>query len=221
MEKRVKIVCQNIQGTMEVAWGTSLAEVAAQIGNEKGHPYLAAYVNNSIRELDYRIADPVSVKFIDITHFAGMRVYQRTLFITLHKAVHDLYPDHTFKITQSVSRGFYCEIEGIVSTPEVVASIKRRMDELIAANLPIVRHKMLHDEAIATYRNLGFEDKIEILSSRPPSTLRSTRLTIWQATSTVFWPPRRATCTSTTWPFTTMASTLPYPSAPPPTSWSQ
>ena len=57
--------------------------------------------------------------------------------------------------------------EGIVSTPEVVASIKRRMDELIAANLPIVRHKMLHDEAIETYRNLGFEDKIEILSSRP------------------------------------------------------
>ena len=167
MDKRVKIVCQNIQGTLEVAWGTSLAEVAAQIGNENGHPYLAAYVNNSIRELDYKIADPVSVKFIDITHFAGMRVYQRTLFITLHKAVHDLYPDHTFKITQSVSRGFYCEIEGIVSTPEVVASIKRRMDELIAANLPIVRHKMLHDEAIETYRNLGFEDKIEILSSRP------------------------------------------------------
>ena len=161
MNNNVKIVCQNIQGTLSVACGTTLGQVAAQIGNEKGHPYLAAYVNNSIRELDYKIFEPVSVKFVDITHFEGMRVYQRTLFITLHKAVHDLYPNHTFKITQSVSRGFYCEIEGLHSSPEMVASIKRRMDELIAANLPIVRHKMLHEEALATYRNLGFEDKVQ------------------------------------------------------------
>lgn len=167
MIDKVKIVCENIGSTLEVEWGTTLGAIAQGLRSESGHPFLAAYVNNSIRELDARIIEPSSVRFIDITHFEGSRVYQRTLFLALHKAVRDLYPQGRFRITHSVSRGFYCEIEGVTSTPEIVAAIKQRLDEIIAADLPIVRHKLLKDEVLDIYRRLGFQDKIDIISSRP------------------------------------------------------
>ncbi len=167
MNTFVRVVCENTNTTLSVEWGSTLGALAQSVRTPESLPFLAAYVNNSIRELDYRIAEPVTVKFIDISHFEGVRVYQRTLFLTLHKAVHDLYPDHRFRITQSVSRGFYCEIEGVEITPEVIGAIKARMDALIAAKLPIVRHKLLREEVIDIYRNLGFEDKVAILTSRP------------------------------------------------------
>ncbi len=165
--EKIKIVCENIGSTMEVEWGTTLATIARGLKSESGHPFLAAYVNNSIRELDARIGEPVSIRFIDITHFEGERVYQRTLFLALHKAVRELYPERRFRITHSISRGFYCEIDGITSSEEVVAQIKERLDAIIAADLPIVRHKLPKDEVLDIYRKLGFEDKVEIISARP------------------------------------------------------
>ncbi|MBR7102863.1 MAG: nucleoside kinase, partial [Tidjanibacter sp.] len=164
----IKIICANCASEIFVDWGTRLTDVAKMITNPtKERPWLAAYVNNSIRELDYRICEPVTVKFIDITHFEGMRVYQRTLFMTLHKAVHDLYPDNRFRIKHSLSKGFYCELEGITPTEEVAAKVRARVDELIAQDIPIVRNKMLKEEAIGIYQNLGFEDKVSIINSRP------------------------------------------------------
>ena len=166
--EHIKIVCKNCNSELFVDWGTRLKDVAKMIATpDKKEPGLAAYVNNSIRELDYRICEPVTVKFIDITHFEGIRVYQRTLFMILHKAVHDLYPDNRFRIKHSLSKGFYCELEGITPSEEVAARVRERVDELIAQNIPIVRNKMLKEEAIEIYRQLGFEDKIAIINSRP------------------------------------------------------
>ena len=166
--EHIKIVCKNCNSELFVDWGTRLKDVAKMIATpDRKEPWLAAYVNNSIRELDYRICEPVTVKFIDITHFEGIRVYQRTLFMILHKAVHDLYPDNRFRIKHSLSKGFYCELEGITPSEEVAARVRERVDELIAQNIPIVRNKMLKEEAIEIYRQLGFEDKIAIINSRP------------------------------------------------------
>ena len=166
--EHIKIVCENCNSELFVDWGTRLKDVAKMIATpDRKEPWLAAYVNNSIRELDYRICEPVTVKFIDITHFEGIRVYQRTLFMILHKAVHDLYPDNRFRIKHSLSKGFYCELEGITPSEEIAARVRERVDELIAQNIPIVRNKMLKEEAIEIYRQLGFEDKIAIINSRP------------------------------------------------------
>ena len=166
--EHIKIVCKNCNSELFVDWGTRLKDVAKMIATpDRKEPWLAAYVNNSIRELDYRICEPVTVKFIDITNFEGIRVYQRTLFMILHKAVHDLYPDNRFRIKHSLSKGFYCELEGITPSEEVAARVRERVDELIAQNIPIVRNKMLKEEAIEIYRQLGFEDKIAIINSRP------------------------------------------------------
>ena len=163
----IDIVCENSDATLTVEWGTTLRDVVNMLPKPE-RPYLAAYVNNSIKELDYRVYRPVSVRFIDITHFEGTRVYQRTLFFTLQKAVHDLFPDKRFSIPHSVSKGFYCEIEGMDRiAPDDIDRLKARMDELIRQDIPIVRRKVRTEEAREAYARLGYDDKITLLDSCP------------------------------------------------------
>ena len=168
MTETVKVICENNGCQLHVNMGTPLLEVMKMLSLHNDHPFLAAYVNNKIKELDYRIYCPLSVRFIDITHYEGMRVYQRTLFFTLSKAVYDLYPERKFRIKHSVSKGFYCEIEGMddIHQSEIDA-IKSRMNELVAQDIPIVRQRVLAQEAEEMYRRLGFEDKIALLHTRP------------------------------------------------------
>ena len=168
MTETVKVICENNGCQLHVNMGTPLLEVMKMLSLHNDHPFLAAYVNNKIKELDYRIYCPLSVRFIDITHYEGMRVYQRTLFFTLSKAVYDLYPERKFRIKHSVSKGFYCEIEGMDDIPQSeIDAIKSRMNELVAQDIPIVRQRVLTQEAEEMYRRLGFEDKIALLHTRP------------------------------------------------------
>ena len=133
------------------------------------HPFLAAYVNNRIKELNYRIYKPVTVRFIDITSFEGIRVYQRTISFILQKAVRELFPDRTLYIRHSLgASGFYCEISGFGPIPaEHLDAIKARMRGIIDRNLPIQGVKMLTDTARKIYEGFGMTDKIALLDSRP------------------------------------------------------
>ena len=81
----VKVICQNTSSVIEVEAGTSLLELERKLGIEGKYPFLAAYVNNRIKELNYKIFKPLAVRFIDITHFEGYRVYQRTISFIVHK----------------------------------------------------------------------------------------------------------------------------------------
>ena len=164
----IKIICENCGSELLVNMGTSLSEVIDMLALKNDHPFLAAYVNNRVKELSYKIYTPISIRFIDITHFEGTRVYQRTLFFIMQKAVHDLYPDAAFSIKHSVSKGFYCEIacHDQLSADEVEC-IKARMDDIIDQDIPIVRERVLSSEAEEIYAQLGFEDKIALLHTRP------------------------------------------------------
>ena len=98
MSDTLPVICENAGRTIEVAMGTTLLEVERQLRLDGPHPFLAAYVNNRIKELNYRIYKPVTVRFIDITSFEGIRVYQRTISFILQKAVRELFPDRTLYI---------------------------------------------------------------------------------------------------------------------------
>lgn len=163
----INVRCENNNSDIMVEWGTRLDAIVEMLP-ESPYQYLAAYVNNTIKELDYKIYEPVSINFIDITHFEGIRVYERTLFFTVQKAVHDLFPGRRFRIPHSVSKGFYCEIDGMDEvSQEDVNRLKERVDALIAQNIPVVRRKVLATEAKEVYARMGLYDKISLIDTRP------------------------------------------------------
>lgn len=168
MSDTIQVVCDNLGETLSVPMGTPLLELAGRI--EPGaYPFLAAMVNNRIKELNYKLYTSVSVRFVDITSFEGIRVYQRTAWFLLQKAVRDLYPDKTLHIRHSMGQsGFYCEVDGIETfDTEQTSAIRRRMQELVEADLPITRQKMLTSQVRARYAEQGFDDKIALLDTRP------------------------------------------------------
>lgn len=168
MVDTIQVVCENLHSTLCVAMGTPLAALARQV-TPGPHPFLAAYVNNRIRELNYKIYTPVTIRFVDITSFAGIRVYQRTSWFLLQKAVHDLYPGHTLRIRHSMGQsGFYCEIDGIDAlTKQAAEKLEAHMRELVARDLPILRSRVLTSEVRSRYAAYGFDDKIALLDTRP------------------------------------------------------
>ena len=113
MADSIKVICDNLGGPIRVAMGTPLSDVAARLTPGR-YPFLAAFVNNRIKEFNYKIYTPVTVRFVDITDFAGIRVYQRTSWFILQKAARTLFPGHTLHIRHSMGQsGFYCELEGL------------------------------------------------------------------------------------------------------------
>lgn len=137
MSDTIKIICDNLGGELEVPMGTTLQKIAERLTPGK-YPFLAAFVNNRIKELNYRIYTPVTIRFVDITSFEGIRVYQRTAWFILQKAVRDLYPDRTLHIRHSLGQsGVYCEIEGIDEfSREETDALKARMRRSWPATCP-------------------------------------------------------------------------------------
>ena len=168
MYEKIAVHCQNTGSTFEVEAGTPLHVLAARIPQDV-RPYPAATVNNRIKELDYRIYKPVTVRFITADSFQGVRVLQRTAWFVLQKSVRDLWPGLTLHIRHSLGRnGFYCETDG--HTPFTAAecdALAARMRELIAADRPIGRCKLPTDEVRSRFEALGYQDKIDLLETRP------------------------------------------------------
>ena len=164
----IKVICENLGIEVDVPMGTPLLEVAKRLTPGR-YPFLAAFVNNRLKELNYKIYAPVTIRFVDITSFAGIRVYQRTAWFVLQKAVRDLYPGQTLHIRHSMGQsGFYCEIDGIDEfTAEDAVRLQGRMRELAVRNLPITRERMLTSEVRARYAEEGFTDKVALLDTRP------------------------------------------------------
>ena len=168
MLDRIKVLCQNTSEEVEVEMGVALSEVLSQLNIKGKYPILAVYVNNRLKELDYRIFKPALVRFVDITHFEGYRVYQRTISFILHKAVWDLYRDRKFFIRHSLGRGFYCEFDNCdMVTDQEIEALRKRMQEIIDSRYPIRRMSLLTSEVNGIYERFGFDDKVALLNTRP------------------------------------------------------
>ena len=168
MQDKVKVICQNNSAQIEVELGTSLLELLSQLSYQGEYPILAAYVNNRLKELNYRIFKPMVVRFIDITHFEGYRVYQRTITFILQKAVKDLYDERKFYVRHSLGRGLYCEFaDGEQLTDEGVEALRTRMQEIIDSRYTITRSRQLTSEISEIYKQHGYDDKVALINTRP------------------------------------------------------
>ena len=169
MSDLIQVICDNVDRTVEVPAGITLLELCEQLQVKGPYRFLAAYVNNRIKELNFRIYTPSTVRFFDMTSFEGIRVYQRTISFILQKAVFDLFPNNPLHIRHSMgASGFYCEITGLDPIPEQhLEAIREQMHRLIELDIPIRSGKMLTSTVRKIYEGFGMDDKIALLDSRP------------------------------------------------------
>ncbi len=167
--KEFAVYCQNTQTEKKYPFGTTLADIIEDQKIDIGEDILGAMVNNTLKELDYILYKPKTVNFIGYTHPDGQRMYMRSLSMVLFKAVVDLYPDFKLKIEHTVSKGLYCELEGMTpedNHEEVVEKLHRRMQEIIQKDIPFEREEIRTEVALRIFEEFGLEDKCTLMRTR-------------------------------------------------------
>ena len=166
MRQVLHIRCKNNKKTQEVPIGSTLSDIYKQINLQLPYGPVSAKVNNKVEGLHYRVYHNKDVEFLDLHSPSGIRTYTRSLFLVLCKAVYDLYAGSKVVIDIPVSNGYYCNLQlGHEITAEDVDRIRRRMQEIIDAKMPIQRYEATTDEAIKMFSDLGDMQKAKLLKS--------------------------------------------------------
>lgn len=165
----IEVICENTARRYSVLPGMTLLEFCKSQQIDLPYPVLGAMVNHRLRDLRLRLLIPVTVEFIDITHAAGIRMYTRSLFFLLQRAVREVMPSCRLRVSHSVSRGYYCVISGYEQPIEypLIFSILEKMREFIGRDLPFESKRMTTEEAIAIFEQQGDPEKVRLLQSRP------------------------------------------------------
>lgn len=177
MKQVVQIRCKNNKKTQKVANGSTLSDIFSSFNLKMEHGPVSAKVNNKVEGMHYRVYNNKDIEFLDMRTSSGSRAYTRTLFFVLCKAVQDLYPGHDVVIDIPVSNGFYVDVrlERDV-TAEDVDCIRKRMQEIVDARMPIRRYMVPTEDAIALFEEKGDVEKVKLL--RTSGSLYTTYYTI-------------------------------------------
>ena len=166
MEKMVKVHVINNDTTVEVPLGSNLEEVYEKSGFRFEHGAISAHVNNKVEGMHFRVYKQKEVEFLDITSASGSRAYTRSLFFVLCKAAHELFDPCKVSIDIPISNGYYVNLNiGRPVTLDDAGAIRRRMQEIIDAAMPIHRHETSTEEAIQLFDSLHNNSKVKLLQS--------------------------------------------------------
>ena len=166
MKQVIQIRCKNNKKIVNVNIGSTLSDVLNEINLKMPYGPVCAKVNNKVEGLHYRLYHKKDVEFLDMTSGSGSRNYTRSVFFVLCKAVKDIWPKSHVVIDIPVSNGYYCDLRiGRPVTEEDVAKVKARVDEIIAAAMPICRHESVTEKAIKLFSDLGDTAKVKLLQT--------------------------------------------------------
>ena len=162
----IQIRCKNNKKTQKVEIGSTLFDVFSAFDLKMTHGPVSARVNNKVEGMHYRVYNSKDVEFLDMASSSGSRAYTRTLFFVLCKAVQDIYPNTDVVIDIPVSNGFYVDIRlGRPVVEEDVNILRRRMQEIIDAKMPIRRYMVPTEDAIALFQEKGDVEKVKLLKT--------------------------------------------------------
>ncbi len=145
-----------------------VSEFLGSVADQFSAPIVAAIVNGELRELTYPIRMESTVQPVTMSDADGGRIYRRSLTFLLEMAFSELFPKGTLTIDHSVSfGGYFCQVSGRSNLSEAeLASLKVHMQQLIDEDIPFQRQEIPLAEAIAYFQEMGYDDKVRLLSHR-------------------------------------------------------
>jgi len=138
----------------------------------KGGAFVAARVDGELVDLRCRLedfaADTLRVEPVTADSPEGLEVYRHTTSHVMAQAVKSLFADARVAIGPAIEDGFYYDFDvDHHFTPEDLARIEARMKEIVKANHRIEREELGKDEAIALFREMGEDYKVELIEEIP------------------------------------------------------
>lgn len=134
--------------------------------------YMAAKVNNRLRELTYELGFDSVVEPLDLSTTDGVKVYETSFRYLLALAFHNVYPTYQIKISYAISRSLLVSIvePKLTIDRKMLADVVAEMDRLVAADLPFERTVLSKEDAYNYFVAQGQKDKADALQYRPEKT---------------------------------------------------
>ena len=148
----------------------SVYDVAAEIGPGLAKAALAGKVDGKLVDTSHVINADAQLSIITEKSDEGLEVIRHSAAHLLAQAVKALYPTAQITIGPVIVDGFYYDIDCETRfTPEVLAAIEAKMEELATADFKVTRSVMTRDAAVTFFRSMGEEYKAQIIEDIPAS----------------------------------------------------
>ncbi|MCI6059557.1 MAG: nucleoside kinase [Dorea sp.] len=150
--------------------GTTYRQIAEEYQKNYAHDIVLVFVNDRLQELFKTVNSDCTICFETTGDSIGHKTYKRSMNLMLVKAVYDVAEHRNIdkvRIHYSVSKGYYCTIEGnIVLNQEFLDRVEARMRDMVEQDLPIQKTSIHTDDAIARFGQYGMYDKERLFRYR-------------------------------------------------------
>ena len=148
--------------------GKTIKEIIASWKKEILPSIVAAKLNNEPVDLSHLIEESATISLIDIESKEGLEILRHSISHVMAQAVKDLFEGVQITIGPSIEEGFYYDFDYKENfTPEDLAKIEERMQEIVVADYSFVRQEMSRKEAISFFGEKGETYKVELLKELP------------------------------------------------------
>lgn len=150
--------------------GTTYQKIAEDFQKEYDNDIVLVFVDEKLQELYKKLYKDCEIRFVTTGDEIGHKTYRRSMCFMLVKAIYDAAGEGTVdkvRIHYSVSKGYYCTVEGsVVLNQELLDRVTARMEEMIGENMLIGKRSVHTDEAVALFKRYGMHDKEKLFNYR-------------------------------------------------------
>jgi threonyl-tRNA synthetase len=143
--------------------GSTIADLAASIGSRLAKAAVAGTVDGAEVDLSVSLHNGASVSIITADSDAGRHVLRHSTAHVLAQAVVQLFDGAHFTIGPAIEDGFYYDFalpNNKTFSDDDLASIEKRMREIMKANQPFTRSEVSVKEALAVFATQPYKCEI-------------------------------------------------------------
>jgi threonyl-tRNA synthetase len=146
----------------------TVMDVAQSIGSGLAKATLAGRVDGKLVDASTLIDHDATLQIVTAKDEDGVDVIRHSTAHLLAQAVKELFPQAQVTIGPVIENGFYYDFAyERPFTPDDLAAIEKKMQQLADEDYPVKRSVLPRDEAVKFFRNQGEEYKAEIIESIP------------------------------------------------------
>jgi len=144
--------------------GATIFDLAASIGTGLAKAALAGKIDGSLVDLCTPLVDGAKVEIVTAKSPEALTIIRHSTSHLMAQAVKALFPQAKVTIGPAIETGFYYDFDvDHPFTPEDLEKIEQKMRELAKADLKIERSELSSADAIALFRGMGEDYKVELI----------------------------------------------------------
>ncbi|MBI4620715.1 MAG: threonine--tRNA ligase [Desulfobacterales bacterium] len=143
---------------------TTLFQIVKSVDDGSGKDYIAGKVNGKLVDMSFPLLEDADLEFVTPDSEMGLDIIRHSTSHVMAQAVKKLYKGIKITIGPTIDNGFYYDFDYEENfSPQDIAGIESKMQEIIDQNLPVTRRELPREEAIEIFKNQGETYKVELL----------------------------------------------------------